>query len=68
MSILVHFAQSMISSGCHFIPTNRNAILSLGLKNIESRLSMIDAEISYEPAPLKGTKVQIKTGYQNAIF
>ena len=40
----------------------------LGLKNIESRLSMIDAEISYEPAPLKGTKVQIKTGYQNAIF
>ena len=42
--------------------------LGLGLKNIESRLSMIDADINYEPAPLKGTKVQIKTGYQNAIF
>ena len=42
--------------------------LGLGLKNIESRLSMIDAEINYEPAPLKGTKVQIKAGYQNAIF
>jgi len=40
----------------------------LGLKNIESRLSMIEAEINYEPAPIRGTKVQIKTGYQNAIF
>ncbi len=37
--------------------------LGLGLKNIESRLSMINATISYDLAPEKGTKVCINMGY-----
>lgn len=37
--------------------------LGLGLKNIESRLSMINASIDYQPALEKGTKVLLKMGY-----
>lgn len=35
----------------------------LGLKNIESRLNMINATINYALAPIKGTKASIKMGY-----
>ena len=59
-----HLEITMLDDGDGFVPSqSEKAKASLGLKNIESRLNMIDADINYELAPEKGTKVSINMGY-----
>ncbi len=59
-----HMEISLTDNGEGFVPSQSDkAKASLGLKNIESRLSMINATIDYELAPVKGTKVSINMGY-----
>lgn len=61
---LQHLEIVIQDNGDGFMPSSTSkSENSLGLKNIESRLSMINADIKYDLTPDRGTKVLISMGY-----
>ncbi|HBE2402058.1 TPA: hypothetical protein KL340_005331 [Escherichia coli] len=62
LSLLVgnHRVEMEISdSGCGFVYSEQNDILSLGLKNMKSRTESLNGEFHLASAPGRGTRIKI---------